>query len=167
MKKLTSSSTTARVLASILFLIGGLGLLMLAFGDLLASNRRVATLMTSVPQTYSGNYDATSVFPCSTPRHHFTVPAGQVRIVAQVSATLQSNDLTLTLLYGSDPNPVPLHTEDTGVGTEAYNYQPAGGVPAGEYQIQICESPAPAAPSMAPFTYNGTFTTDDTPQPGG
>src|SRR6202035_2500754 len=78
-----------------------------------------------------------------------------------------SNDLTLTLLYGPDPNPTPLHTEDTGVGTEAYIYSPPGGVPAGTYQVQICESPAPAAPSMAPFTYNGTFTTDDTPQPGG
>jgi hypothetical protein len=167
MKKITSSSTTARVLAAIPFLLGGVGLLVLAFGDLFAGNRRVASLMTSVPQTYSGTYDATSVFPCSTPRHHFTVPTGQVRIVAQVSATLQSNDLTLTLLYGSDPNPVPLHTEDTGVGTEAYNYQPAGGVPAGEYQIQICESPAPAGPSMAPFTYTGTFTYDNTGPSGG
>src|ERR1700736_4188372 len=167
MKKITSCSTTARVLASIPFLLGGVGLLVLAFGDLFASNKRVAALLTSVPQTYSGTYDATSVFPCSTPRHHFSITAAQVLIVAQVSATLQSNDLTLTLLYGSDPNPVPIHTEDTGVGTEAYNYQPAGGLPAGEYQIQICESTSPAAPSMAPFTYNGTFTYDNTGATGG
>ena len=68
----------------------------------------------------------------------------------------------MTLLYGADPTPIPLHTEDTGVGTEVFNYQPTGGVPAGEYQVQICESTAPAAPSMAPFTYNGTFTYDNT-----
>src|SRR5207245_1431863 len=68
---------------------------------------------------------------------------------------------------GPDPNPIPLHTEDTGVGTEGFIYAPPGGVPPGEYQVQICESPAPAGPSMAPFTYNGTFTTDDTPIAGG
>lgn len=150
------------------------GLLLAAFGlsDAVARSRGHTRAQlsgaptASVPQPYSGTYDASHVFPCSTPRHHFTVPPGQVRIVVQVSATLQTNDLEMTLLFGSDPNPVPLHTEDTGVGTEAYNYQPGGGVPPGEYQVQICESGAPAAPSMAPLTYTGTFTYDDT-APGG
>jgi hypothetical protein len=153
MKKTISGSMTARVVAFTPLVIVGILLAVTAFS-------------TSVPQTFSGTYDATSVFPCATPRHHFMVPAGQVRIVVQVAATLQTNDLEMTLLFGSDPNPVPLHTEDTGVGTEVYNYQPPGGVPPGEYQVQICESSAPAAPSMAPFTYNGTFTYDNT-APGG
>ncbi|MEA2202985.1 MAG: hypothetical protein QOI89_3700 [Solirubrobacteraceae bacterium] len=171
MKK-NSSSIKARVLAGIPFLFAGLILLGLSttYGakrNARANGQRaVISPSLAVPAPFSGTYDATSVFPCSTPRHHFMVPAGQVRIVVNVVATLQTNDLEMTLLYGSDPNPVPLHTEDTGVGTEAYNYQPPGGVPAGEYQVQICESSAPAAPSMAPFTYNGTFTYDNT-APGG
>jgi hypothetical protein len=163
---------TARVTLSLLFLLSGLALFSAI--PLVASSRpsiRSAAQAATAPDApsptpFSGTYDP-AVFPCATPRHHFTVPSGITRIEVDVAATLQSNDLTLTLLYGPDPNPTPLHTEDTGVGTEAYIYSPPGGVPAGEYQVQICESPAPAAPSMAPFTYNGTFTTDDTPQPGG
>jgi hypothetical protein len=172
MKKSVSSSIKARVTVGTLFFLTSFFLAVFAFSDLSAGSRTAqkqlgGAPMTSVPQTFSGTYDATSVFPCSTPRHHFTVPTGQVRIVVNVAATLQTNDLTLTLLYGSDPSPVPLHTEDTGVGTEAYNYEPGGGVPPGEYQVQICESPAPAGPSMAPFTYTGTFTYDDTAPSGG
>jgi hypothetical protein len=172
MKKNCSSSITARATIGTVFLVCSAFLFAMAFSSVSARDRahtrgQAIAPAASVPQTFNGTYDATSVFPCSTPRHHFTVPAGQVRIVVQVAATLQTNDLEMTLLFGSDPNPVPLHTEDTGVGTEAYNYQPAGGVPAGEYQVQICESGAPAAPSMQPFTYNGTFTYDDTGASGG
>jgi hypothetical protein len=167
--KQQSASTTARVTLSALLLTAGIFFAGFAISNLSAGHRpgqRATTPTLAVPQTFSGTYDATSAFPCGSPRHHFTVPAGQVRIVVNVAATLQTNDLEMTLLFGSDPNPVPLHTEDTGVGTEVYNYQPGGGVPPGEYQVQICESGAPAAPSMAPFTYNGTFTYDNT-APGG
>ena len=171
MKKSSSPHAAARVTLGAIFLIIGIFFAAFAMSNLSAKTRRPrATAITpqlSVPQAYNGTYDATSVFPCATPRHHFMVPAGQARIIVNVAATLQSNDLEMTLLYGSDPNPVPLHTEDTGVGTEVYNYEPAGGVPAGEYQVQICESGAPAGPSMAPFTYNGTFTYDDTAPMGG
>jgi hypothetical protein len=170
MKTNSSFSIRARVTLATLLLTAGVLLTAAALSNLSAKTRRpnlrAIAPAASVPQPFSGTYDATSVFPCSTPRHHFTVPPGQVRIIVNVAATLQTNDLEMTLLFGSDPNPVPLHTEDTGVGTEVYNYQPGGGVPPGEYQVQICESGAPAGPSMAPFTYNGTFTYDDT-APGG
>lgn len=169
MKK-NSSPSTARITLSTLFLIAGLFLAAFAMSNVSArprgQQRPAPAPAVAVPQTYNGTYDPTSVFPCATPRHHFMVPAGQVRIVVQVAASLQTNDLEMTLLYGSDPNPMPLHTEDTGVGTEVFNYQPPGGVPPGEYQVQICESSAPAAPSMAPLTYTGTFTYDNT-APGG
>ena len=167
MKKKHSFSMTARTTIGTVFLLCGVLLFATALTKVSARDRahtrgQAIAPAASVPQPFSGTYDASHVFPCSTPRHHFTVPAGQVRIIVNVAATLQSNDLTLTLLYGSDPNPTPIHTEDTGVGTEVFNYAPGGGVPAGEYQVQICESPSPAAPSMAPFTYNGTFTYDNT-----
>jgi len=156
---------TARAALSTLLLVSSFFLTLLALSNLSARDRTRGSLRVQrdapVPTTFNGTYDP-HVFPCATTRHHFTVPAGQARILVQVSATLQANDLTATLLFGSDPNPAPLHTEDTGVGTEAYNYQPAGGVPAGEYQVQICQSPSPAAPATAPFTYTGTFTYDNT-----
>ena len=172
MKTNSTHSNGARIALATIFVLCGFVLAVAGLTDAAARTRahsraQLATLSNGpVAAMYSGTYDAVHVFPCTTPRHHFTVPAGQVRIVVQVAATLQTNDLEMTLLYGSDPNPVPLHTEDTGVGTEVYNYQPGGGVPAGEYQVQICESGAPAGPSMAPFTYNGTFTYDDTAPSG-
>ncbi len=171
MKKNSPSFITARVALSVLFLLGGLALFCAI--PLVASSYSSVRPRAQGPTgptlpittTYSGTYDSTSAFPCASPLHSFTVPTGITRIEVTVAATLQSNDLTLTLLYGS----TPLHTEDTLVGTEAYIYSPAGGVPAGTYQVQICESASPTVPAdqMAPFTYNGTFTTDDTPQPGG
>src|SRR5207248_11259571 len=101
----------------------------------------------------------------------FVVAPGQVRIIVQVSATVQTNDLTVTLLYGptAATAAVVAGPEDTGVSTELLLYQPAGGVPSTfPYYVQVCETPNPGAvPQMAPFTYNGTFTTDNTAPAGG
>ena len=59
-----------------------------------------------------------------------------------------------------------LTTEDTGTSSEALNYAPGGGVPAGEYQVQICQTPnTMGVPQMAPYNYAGTFTFDDTVTP--
>jgi hypothetical protein len=169
MKKNSSFSMSARVALSVLFLLSGLALLgaiplvASSHPSIRSSAQKPAGPAAPMTTPYSGTYDSTSAFPCASPLHTFTVPTGITRLEVTVAATLQSNDLTLTLLYGS----TLIHTEDTGVGSEAYIYSPPGGVPAGTYKVQICESSAPAAPSMAPLTYNGTFTIDDTPQPGG
>ena len=37
----------------------------------------------------------------------------------------------------------------------------------GIYQVQVCPSPAPLGPFVAPFTYTGTFTTGDAAAPSG
>src|SRR5438876_4951286 len=171
--KQTRSSITARASLSALFLLIGIGLLC-AIPLVAGSRPSTQTLpqtttapATPSPTPFSGTYDP-HVFPCATPRHHFTVPAGQTRIEVQTTATLATNDITITLLFGPDPNPSPLQTEDTLTSSEVLVYAPSGGVPAGEYQVQICQTPnTNGVPQMAPFTYNGTFITDDTPQPGG
>ncbi|MEY2485882.1 MAG: hypothetical protein QOH39_1530 [Verrucomicrobiota bacterium] len=170
--KRSSSPLTARVAAGIPFVISSLFLFVLTFSNVFGGHRARAlkspsTPDTSVPTAFNGTYDP-HVFPCATMRHHFTVPTGQVRIVVQVSATIPSNDLTVTLLFGPDPNPVVVAgPEDTGVSTELLLYQPGGGVPAGEYQVQVCETPNPGAvPQTAPFDYNGTFTVDNTGSAG-
>src|SRR5437588_2696278 len=151
MKK-NSSSIKARVLAGLPFFLVSIFLVVLSATDLSATARarRTATNRTttvssvspavSVPSSFNGTYDP-AVYPCATPRHQFAVPADQVRIVVQVTATVPTNDLTLTLLYGDGPNPIFIHTEDTGTSSEVYNYQPAGGLAPGTYQVQICQTP--------------------------
>jgi len=114
------------------------------------------------PQVFQGTYDP-NPYPCATQRHHFNVPSGKSRIVVQVNATVPTNDLSVSLLFGSDPNPVPVQREDTGTCCEALIYQPADGVPAGEYQVQICQTPTPqGVPQNPPYDYTGVFIADGT-----
>jgi hypothetical protein len=114
-----------------------------------------------------GTYDP-HVYPCATQRHHFTVGAGKARILIQVNAVVPANDLSVSLLLGADPNPTLITTEDTLTCCEVLRYEPTGGVPAGEYQVQICQTPnTQGVPQTAPFDYKGTFTTDDTAAPSG
>ena len=165
--KRNSPSLAGRVVAGTPFFIISLCLFAFAISNVTAGNRHRAaktsgtTPMLAVPQNFSGTFDPTA-YPCATPRHHFTVPTGQTTIVVNVDAVVPSNDLAVTLLYGSDPNPQFIQTEDTGVGQEVLHYTPGGGVPPGEYQVQVCASANPAAPFTAPLDYNGVFAYDNT-----
>lgn len=177
MKK-NSSSITARVLAGIPFLLTGVVLLALSttYGanrnkTKASKQRSVISPSVSVPVAFNGTYDPT-VFPCATPKNGpFTALPTDVRIVVTVSATVPTNDLTVTLLYGATPGTaVPVAgPEDTGVSSEVLLYQPGGNVPSlFPYWVQVCETPNPGAvPQVAPFDYNGTFTSDSTGPVGG
>src|SRR4030095_1963774 len=115
MKTHSSHLISARTILSILFLLAGLTLLCtLPF----VSTR--AQLPSNVT-TFSGTYDP-HVYPCNTPRHHFNVGTGQTRLVVQVSAAVPTNDISVTLLYGPDPAPVFVQTEDTATSSEALIY---------------------------------------------
>jgi hypothetical protein len=151
MKKPASSRTarTTRAALSLALVLSGVCLFVI-------SSRGVP-----VTTTFSGTFDP-HVYPCASPIHQFTVPPGQARIVVNVNATLPSNDITFTLLYGTSASAQLIHTEDTGVGNEVFAYQPGGGVPTGTYEVQVCYSPNPAAPPTSPFDYTGDFTYDDT-----
>ena len=175
--KIKSYSTAARVLLVTPFLIASVCLFALAFSNLTAGNRPQLPAANrgpdvAVPVPFNGTYDPT-VFPCATPKHAFPSIPNQIRIIVQVSATLPTNDLTVTLLYGQTPATAVVVSgpEDTGVSTELLLYQPAGGVPSApgfNYYVQVCETPNPGAiTQMPPYTYNGTFTTDDTGPAGG
>jgi uncharacterized repeat protein (TIGR01451 family) len=138
-------------------------------GAILYRVNRVNWFAAVAPETtvFSGEYDP-HVFPCATPPNNFTVAAGKVRIVVQVNSGIPTNDLTVTLLFGTGPTAVVVAgPEDTGVGSEVLTYEPSGGVPAGNYQVKICQTPnVLAGDQMPPYTYAGTFTTDDSPVPG-
>jgi len=123
-------------------------------------------------QVIQGTYDPHE-YPCASAKNRFTVGPGKSSIVVQVNATVPANDISVNLLFGSDPNAVFVKGEDTGTCCEVLRYAPAGQVPPGEYQVQICQTPnTSGVPQNAPFTYTGTFTTTDggsaspTPTPG-
>ena len=167
--KQTPLHQTARATLAILLTVTGIFLLALAFSNLFAGSRaRVPKVMdVTGPTPFSGTYDP-HPFPCATARHSFTVPAGEVRIIVQTTATVPTNDLSVSLLYGSGANPVFITTQDAATSTEALVWEPAGGVPAGVYQVQVCQTPTPnGVPQMAPYDYNGTFSTDNTHTVGG
>src|SRR6266404_9960978 len=178
MKK-NSRTSAARVLAGLPFFLISIFLIVLTVTDLSAkararresakqsSNVSSVTPALAVPVPFSGTYDPHE-FPCGTPLNHFTVLPGQVRIVVQVSATIATDDLTVTLLYGAI-NPAPVAgPEDGGTSSELLLYAPGGLIPPGDYWVQVCETPNPGAvPQVAPFDYNGTFTTDNTAPAGG
>src|SRR3954464_2225190 len=177
MKKISQSLSgrVTRAAITSIFLI--VSLCLLAISSTTAGFRKSGTVAQQkpaqpnlTPTTFSGVFDP-HAFPCATARHHFTVPPNapnpnQVRIIVQVDAQVPANDLNVNLLYGSDPNPVLVAQTDTGIGNELLLYQPPGGVPPGEYQVQVCLSDAPAFDS-APYDYNGVFSYDNTGPAGG
>src|SRR3989440_12928999 len=132
MKK-TSSSIKARVIAGIPFLLAGVILLVLSTTYGASRNARfkasaqrpVISPSLAVPVPFSGTYDP-HVFPCGSTKHPFTVLPGQARIVVQVSATIATNDLTVTLWYGptAATASVVAGPEDTGVSSEILLSQP-------------------------------------------
>jgi hypothetical protein len=103
---------------------------------------------------FTGAFDTTHAYPCSTFSGPFVVPAGQARIIVNVNATVPTNDLAVTLV---GPDGTPIHTEDNGVGNEAFDYE-GSPVPAGNYTVYVCASSNPLAPFTQPYTYTGTFT---------
>ncbi|HEX6189428.1 MAG TPA: PKD domain-containing protein [Pyrinomonadaceae bacterium] len=113
------------------------------------------------PETtpFNGTYsDVPNPQACG-PRHKFTIPAGKTRIVAVATADVPSNDIVLNL-YG--PSGDRLNSNDTGTSPESATYEAPGGIPAGTYEVEVCPFDDPSAPATAPYTYRGTFTTDDT-----
>ena len=83
--------------------------------------------------TFSGTFDTAHAYGagCTTFSGPFVVPAGQARIIVNVNATVPTNDLALTLV---DPLGQPIHTEDTGVGNEVFDYE-GSPVTAGSYTV--------------------------------
>ena len=150
MKTNSSHPISARTTLAVLFFLAGLTTLCTV--PLVGTRAQSPTN----PATFSGTFDP-HPYPCATAPHVFNVPAGQARIIVNVNATLPVNDLAVTLLQGTNF----IRTEDTGVGNEVLVYEPAGGVTPGNYTVQVCASPNPAA-LQSPYNYTGTFTYNNT-----
>jgi extracellular elastinolytic metalloproteinase len=109
---------------------------------------------------FSGEVPATE-HGCDVKKGPFPVPAGVRALDGFVAATLQSNDVVVSLYFGTTK---VLDEVDTFLSPEVFRYEPAGGVPPGDYFVEVCDFNGDG-PWAAPRTYNGTLTLDDTPAP--
>jgi extracellular elastinolytic metalloproteinase len=111
------------------------------------------------PQTtpFQGTYQDDPAPQMCGPFHDFAVPAGTVSIDVVASAAIVSNDIVVELLF----NNVVVASSDTATSPEAIHYEPAVLVP-GTYRVRVCPFGSPTAPPAPPYSYAGTFTTNDT-----
>ena len=94
---------------------------------------------------------------CGPPEGPYVAPAGTVSIEVVASADVPANDIVLKLLFGT----AVVQAADTLTSPEAIHYEPAGGVPPGDYFVQVCEFGDGAPPTVSPLTYSGTIIVND------
>ncbi len=95
------------------------------------------------------------------PRHGpFAVGSGVrfLRVFADADGVGQ--DIVLRLFFGT----TLVAVGDVFIEPEVIHYAPTGGVPAGDYSVEVCEFPGQPGP-VEPRTYVGTFTIDDSAAP--
>jgi len=115
--------------------------------------------------SFSGELAATDG-ACAT-HGPFAIGAGNRALDGFAAATVPTNDLVLELIRDGT---VLVHA-DTLFSPEQFHYEPAGGIPAGNYTIRVCDfdnagTPAdPDEPWAAPRTYTGTLNGDASPPP--
>jgi hypothetical protein len=123
-------------------------------GQVLFRQNRVQNL--AQPDTFSGEYqDAPAARACG-PLHPFEVPAGTKTLTVAAQATVPTNDIALNLFH----NGALVASSDTATSPEALHYAPVTLSP-GVYQVQVCPYDAPSVPPIGPFSYVGTFVTND------
>jgi extracellular elastinolytic metalloproteinase len=108
--------------------------------------------------TYSGELAAADG-ACNT-HGPFAIGAGNRALDGFVAATVPLNDIVLELWKDG----VLLVHADTLFSPEQFHYEPVGGVPAGNYEIKVCDFPDGAG-FDEPRTYAGTLTGDASPVP--
>src|SRR3954447_8507291 len=99
---------------------------------------------------------------CGVRHGPYTVGPGVRALSGFAAATINTNDVVFKLFFGASTT--PLITADTLFSPEQFRYAPAGGVPPGDYFVQVCDFPDGAA-WASPRTYDGTVTIDDSPAP--
>jgi len=118
-------------------------------GQILFRQNRVQQL--SSANTFSGSYTPTACGPLHGPY----AATGAKTIDVLASADLPANDVVLHLQH---PAGTDVATSDVLFSPEAIHYEPQGGVPNGDYFVQVC--PFDAA-QTAPTTYHGSIAIND------
>ncbi len=110
---------------------------------------------------FSGSVAATEG-ACDVKKGPFTVGPGVRALSGVAAATVPLNDVVFNLFF--DGNTTPLLSADTLFSPESFRYAPAGGVPPGDYFVQVCDFNGGGV-WTEPRTYTGTVTIDDSPAP--
>ena len=97
---------------------------------------------------------------CDVKHGPYTVGPGVRALDGFAAATIPTNDVVLNLFFGT----TLILSADTLFSPEQFHYEPAGGVPPGDYFVQVCDFNGDG-PWVAPRTYTGHLTLDDTPAP--
>jgi hypothetical protein len=115
-------------------------------------------LAASESYSFSGELAATD--GACQDRGPFAIAAGNRALDGFSAATIPTNDLVLQLVKDG----TVILTADTLFSPEQFHYEPAGGVPAGDYVMRTCDFPD-GVPWDAPRTYTGTLIGDASPAP--
>jgi extracellular elastinolytic metalloproteinase len=92
------------------------------------------------------------------PHGPFGVEGGTGQITVAVATTVPAgldDDITVNLYFADDPNPVA--EQDFLTSPEVLTYAPGGGVPAGDYFVEVC----PFNAGAGSINYSGVFTAHD------
>ena len=123
-------------------------------GEVISRQNRVQ----HIAQTESFTGEFTSATSCGPLHGPYTLGNGNKRIVVNGHAAVPANDVVIKLHDDSGL----IATHDLGTTPDTMVYEPAGGIPAGDYYAQVC--PYQSA-TVAPYNYVGTITWDDTEVP--
>ena len=115
----------------------------------------------AAPQTFSGALPAADG-GCAPQHGPYAVAAGAgVRAIdVFANADMPTQDIVLRLYRGT----TLVAQADTLTTPERIRYAPAGGCPAGDYFVEVCEF-RDGTPPVEPRTYTGTITLDDSAPP--
>ncbi len=123
-----------------------------------------STLNPPTTSQFNGATDDAGACTPTAERHGpFTVESGQRQVNVAVGATTPNgtdDDITVNLYRAGQDNPVA--SQDLLTSPEVLSYSPAGGVPAGDYLVEVCEFTAGAGS----IGYAGVFSTNSASGPG-
>jgi extracellular elastinolytic metalloproteinase len=134
-------------------------------GSILARSNLVDNLadprtpLAPVTFTFSGTVPATEG-ACDVKQGPYTVGTGINALDGFAAATVPTNDVVLNLYRGT----TLILSADTLFSPEQFHYAPDGGVPPGDYFVEVCDFNGDG-PWVDPRTYTGHLTLDDTPPP--
>lgn len=136
-------------------------------GEVLFRQNKVYRLAAPAPApapvvaNFNGAFNPPTSGSCGPKHGPYVANANAQSIDIFATADVASNDIVLKLYF----NNTVVASNDTGTSPEAVHYAPSGGVPAGNYFVEVCLFDDPTVPPQAPFTYHGTIAINDTVNP--
>ena len=104
------------------------------------------------PEAFQGNMDPVDA-GCGPDHGPYTAPPNTISVDVAVTPG-SANDIVVNLKRGGQT--IASADLPTGPGPETLHYEPAGGVPEGDYHVQVCDF-GDGSPPLPPTSYTGTI----------